>query len=198
MNLLFIRHAQDVEGFRGGWSELGLSAGGRQQAKALGDYLQTTYTTITGIESSDLTRAKKTTQILLEYLHVPVTFNSDWREINNGELAGMPNAVAEQKFPNLYFSSLDMNEPYPSGESPRAFYNRIEKVFARLLAESTKAKEDKIIVTHGGVINVIYHIVTEQSWTNKNKSFPCLPASLHQLTHTSSGWHFTLQNHTAY
>jgi broad specificity phosphatase PhoE len=197
MNLLFIRHAQDVEGFRGGWSELGLSAEGRQQAKTLGKYLQNSYTTITDIESSDLARAKETTQILLEYLLVPVTFNSDWGEINNGELAGMPNAVAEQKFPSLYFSSLDMDEPYPSGESPRAFYKRVEKVLARLLA-AADAKDDKIIVTHGGVINVIYHLITEQAWTNKNKSFPCLSASVHKLSHTSSGWHFTLQNHVTY
>ena len=93
------------------------------------------------------------------------------RETNNGDLAGMLNSEADQKFPHLYFRSLAMDEHYPNGESPREFYQRIKTWFQRFLQENNNSDETQIVVTHGGVINIIYHLVNQIEWTNKSNLF---------------------------
>ena len=40
---------------------------------------------------------------------------------------------------------------------------------------------DILVVTHGGVINIIYHIVNKLEWNNKNKPFKVQTASMHIL-----------------
>ena len=38
-----------------------------------------------------------------------------------------------------------------------------------------------MVVTHSGVINIIYHIVNQIQWSNKSKPFPVSNCSLHIL-----------------
>ena len=83
----------------------------------------------------------------------------------------MLNSEADQKFPHLYFRSLAMDEHYPNGESPREFYQRIKTWFELFLKENHNSDEMQIVVTHGGVINIIYHLVNQIEWTNKSNLF---------------------------
>ncbi len=83
----------------------------------------------------------------------------------------MPNSEADIRYPELYFASLDMNEKYPNGESPNEFFERIKIWFNNFLVEHKNDTENIMIVTHGGVINIIYHIVNGIEWSNKNKTF---------------------------
>lgn len=132
------------------------------------------------IVSSDLVRTKHTAEIINEKLKIDVEYSKVWREMNNGDLAGMENSVAAIKYPNLYFSTLKMDERYPNGESPIEFFRRIEKEFYNLL-ENASEKENIMIVTHSGVINIIYHIVNKVQWSNTGKSYKINHASLHIL-----------------
>ena len=109
--------------------------------------------------------------ILAEKLQLPLEKVRDLRETNNGDLAGMLNSEADQKFPRLYFRSLAMDEHYPNGESPREFYQRIKTWFELFLKENHNSDEMQIVVTHGGVINIIYHLVNQIEWTNKSNLF---------------------------
>ncbi len=99
--------------------------------------------------------------------------------MNNGDLAGMPNRIALERYPDLFFNTLRMDEAYPNGESPIAFFNRIKTTYLELLKNNT---DDNIaVITHSGVINIIYHLVKGIEWSNKNKSFPIKNASIHML-----------------
>ena len=173
MNLLFVRHGKDSDQHRGGWSQLDLLPEGKREAKTLADYLvqhKEDYH-FTKMITSDLKRAETTATILAEVLQLPLEKESSLRETNNGDLAGMLNSEADQKFPRLYFRSLAMDKHYPNGESPREFYQRIKTWFQRFLQENNNSDETQIVVTHGGVINIIYHLVNQIEWTNKSNLF---------------------------
>ena len=173
MNILFVRHGKDSGQHRGGWSQLDLLPEGKREAEALADYLaqhKEDYH-FTKIITSDLKRAETTATILAETIQLPLEKERDLRETNNGDLAGMLNSEADQKFPRLYFRSLAMDEHYPNGESPREFYQRIKTWFELFLKENHNSDETQIVVTHGGVINIIYHLVNQIEWTNKSNLF---------------------------
>ena len=173
MNILFVRHGKDSDQHRGGWSQLDLLPEGKREAKTLADYLvqhKEDYH-FTKMITSDLKRAETTATILVEALQLPLEKESSLRETNNGDLAGMLNSEADQKFPRLYFRSLAMDEHYPNGESPREFYQRIKTWFQRFLQENNNSDETQIVVTHGGVIKIIYHLVNQIEWTNKSNLF---------------------------
>lgn len=173
MNILFVRHGKDSDQHRGGWSQLDLLPEGKREAEALADHLvrhKEDYH-FTKMITSDLKRAETTATILAETLQLPLEKESTLRETNNGDLAGMLNSEADQKFPHLYFRSLAMDEHYPNGESPREFYQRIKTWFQRFLQENNNSDETQIVVTHGGVINIIYHLVNQIEWTNKSNLF---------------------------
>lgn len=62
MNIYFVRHGKDEEGFRGGWSQRGLTDEGKNQCIKLANHLyeHKGKFNFTRIISSDLNRAKET------------------------------------------------------------------------------------------------------------------------------------------
>jgi broad specificity phosphatase PhoE len=198
MAIYFIRHGVDEEGFRGGWSQRGLIVEGYRQSEKLGAYLKESQSSyqIHRIVSSDLQRALDTANEIARFLNLPVESSNHWREMNNGVIAGMPNEIVNERYPGLYFSSLRMDERYPGGESPLEFYSRIKETFKQLCEEqiSKNHLENIIIVTHGGVINIVYHILKGLEWTNKNKSFPVSNAGMHKVEYCNGQWELTLEN----
>ena len=183
MKMFFVRHGKDDENFRGGWSSLRLVPEGVEQAKKLGIYLKGKKEEfgIKKIISSDLARAKETAEILAMELNLPVTFNEMLREADNGSLAGMPNEEALVKYPGLFWSALKPDECYPNGESPNMFFFRIKEWFDAFLKEYTGFDGNVLVVTHGGVINVVYHLVRNMEWSNRKKPVPVGNCSVHVL-----------------
>ena len=102
-------------------------------------------------------------------------------ETNNGDLAGMLNDTALKQYPGLFFSSLEMDEAYPNGESPKDFYRRIQRWFLEFTFNCRDVKGNVLVVTHGGVINVIYHLVKGIEWNNKSCVFKAGNCSIHVL-----------------
>lgn len=58
--------------------------------------------------------------------------------MNNGDLAGMQNDLAEEKYPN--------------GEIPVEFYNRIYSWFMDFLDQNSQSNSNIIVVTHSKTI----------------------------------------------
>ncbi|WP_340022881.1 histidine phosphatase family protein [Paenibacillus sp. FSL K6-1096] len=200
MTIYLVRHGADDEGYRGGWSTRGLNTEGYRQSEKLGRYLkenQDLYK-IKRIISSDLARALDTAGELARELELPVERSIDWREMNNGVIAGMPNEIVNERYPGLYFSSLRMDERYPGGESPQEFFSRIREAFTRLCGEQAGRDPDDnlILVTHGGVIDNIYYLIKELDWNNLTTPFPADYTSLHRIEHLDGKWSLTLENYT--
>lgn len=183
MKIIFVRHGKDDDRYRGGWSELDLTPEGAEQARLLAKYLKENNREyrIRKIISSDLTRAMSTAQFISAELDLPIQKEIQLREMNNGDLAGMLNNEALERYPGLFFHSLNMDEPYPNGESPNDFFIRIKKWFDEFTAECKNTDENVLAVTHGGVINIIYHIVNGKEWSNKGQTFKTANCSIHIL-----------------
>lgn len=183
MKLIFVRHGKDDNRYRGGWSNLDLIPEGMEQAKQLAQYLKDNNQDylITHIISSDLPRTMSTAHFISSELGLPIQKEFRIREIDNGDLAGMLNDTALEKYPGLFFSSLKMDETYPNGESPLDFYMRINMWFSEFSSNCRNIKGNILIVTHGGVINVVYHLIKGIEWNNKNPAFKAGNCSLHIL-----------------
>ena len=135
MKIYIARHGQDDDSVRGGWSDCSLTDLGVKQSVDLADEIlsKSDEYNIGMIVSSDIIRAKQTALIISEKLSVPVKYDMDFREVNNGDLAGLDNHIAEEKYPNLYWRKLDWEEHYPHGESPKEFYERISNALHNMI-----------------------------------------------------------------
>lgn len=201
MVIYLVRHGKDDDAYRGGWSQLGLIDEGINQAKLLADYLYENKDAfnINTLISSDLKRATETAEEIGYKLGLPVLNSPECRETNNGALAGMLNTEALEKYPGLFFNTLRMDESYPEGESPLQFFNRIKVSFENLCnsIECRKTKSNVMLVTHSGVINIIYYILYGLEWTNKSPNLCRISnTSVHKLEYTAEGWIITKSNIT--
>ncbi len=199
MKIYFIRHGKDDGNYRGGWSNQPIIDEGICQVKKLADYLedkQKEYK-IEKIISSDLLRARQTTEIINEKLKLKVEYTKRLREMNNGKLAGMLNTEAEKKYPGLYYNTLDIDERYPGGESPIEFYNRIIKDFEDIIKEN-EMYNNIMIVTHSGVINIIYRYINNMEFSNKIKPIKVSNAGIYSLVINKDKREFELENFNDY
>lgn len=171
MRIYVVRHGQDDDSVRGGWSDCGLTELGIEQANTLAKNLklhQAEYN-IGLIISSDLKRAAQTAEIVAASLDLAIETSEKFREVNNGNLAGMKNEIANKLYPNIYWKNLDWEQQYPNGESPKEFYERISKSWTNLIEKYKSYNKNILLVTHGGVINIIKTIIENKPYSNKNK-----------------------------
>lgn len=168
MKIFLIRHGQDDERFKGGWSTKPLIKRGRIQVYRLSKYLlkRQNHFKIQKIISSDIVRAKQTANIINSKLKLPIEFTERLREMDNGHLRGLPIKKTIKMFPGVFFRNLKMNEAYPGGESPINFKNRIIKAFNEILEEN-KQYDTIAIVSHNAVIGLLYNYIKQIPWSNK-------------------------------
>lgn len=179
MTIYLVRHGKDDDTVRGGWSDHGLSPIGIKQAHTLAEGIASQNINIDCIYSSDIRRAAETAEILSYCLGYPIEYLPGLREADNGDLAGMNNDLANEKYPGLYWSTLDYDECYPNGESPEIFYNRIKAAWLDLKSRRSKrADRDALLVTHGGVIEAILCMENGIVFSNKAKHFSAPYAEL--------------------
>ncbi len=167
IELHIVRHGQDEKNKLGGWSDNHLTDEGINQINNLKDEIDDNYDLFI---SSDLTRCVETSNIINEKLNMDIIYDSNYREVNNGDLKNLTLEEFNNKYPGLYFSSLDMDEKYPNGESPNDFYNRVSKAFIDLL-ENNRGKKI-LLVTHGGVITVLLCLIKGYKYSNYLKIVP--------------------------
>ncbi|MNP45370.1 hypothetical protein D3C76_1392910 [compost metagenome] len=89
-----------------------------------------------------------------------------------------------------------MDLPFPRGESPRDFYNRISISFESLLRdiEEQTVKSNVLLITHGGVINILYYLLENREWSNKSSFYPMDNTSVHTVEKERHGWKLSSAN----
>ncbi|SHJ08002.1 histidine phosphatase family protein [Pseudobutyrivibrio xylanivorans] len=165
--IFLMRHGEDDNTRLGGWSDAGLSVKGREQVERACKTIDKENCAIQHIFASDLQRAKDTADIVSKHLDLPVTHLKEFRETNNGDLAGMPKERFQKEYPGLYYASLDWEQKYPNGESPMDFYNRIKEAWEGFKVGTEALDGNVLLVTHAGVINIIKCIEEGFQYTNK-------------------------------
>lgn len=157
----FIRHGEtdyNLNKIIMGHLEIPLNFLGKNQSHLLGKFLKNTIFDI--VFSSDLLRAKETTEIILQYISAgDIRYMQGLRERSFGVFEGQPQKdVLQQYFGadgkiNIDFKPLN-------GESIREFYLRSSKTFEDIKNQSEEKHYDKVlIITHAGTIqNILGHI----------------------------------------
>ena len=107
-----------------------------------------------------------------------VTLVKEFREINNGDLAGISKERFQVEYPGLYYRSLAWDQPYPNGESPEQFYNRINSAWKSFKKDAASFEDNVLLVTHGGVIDIILCIENGDVYTNKFVHFKVASAEI--------------------
>lgn len=181
-----VRHGQDDETIRGGWSNHPLTEEGIRQAEILAEDVSSL--AVGTVYSSDLCRAMQTAQLLADKLHLSVVPLPQFREVNNGDLAGMKNNIALERYPGLFWNQLDWEQHYPRGESPKQFYERIQTAWAAFSEEILSHKENVILVTHSGVIHVILSILENRSYSNREAHRKVSPTEVIALYNHNGVW----------
>lgn len=170
--IILMRHGEDDPSRLGGWSDAGLSPLGVEQVRRAGEKLAGGGYAIRHIFSSDLPRTRETAEILADRLGLPVVLLEEFRETNNGDLAGISKERFQAEYPGLYYSSLDWEQRYPNGESPRLFYQRIREAWRGFKPRALSLGGDVLLVTHGGVIGVILCLEKGLPYSNRDASHP--------------------------
>ena len=175
--IYLMRHGADPSDRLGGWSPYGLTQRGKEQVRGAAAGLQNLG--ITKIFSSDLVRARETAEILAEELSLDITYLPQFRESNNGSLAGMLKTEAAERYPGVYWNALDWTQPWPEGESPQQFFHRIAAAWYEFKNQS--GTDHVLLVSHGGVMNIILCLEKGIPYTNKETRFKIEDAGIVQV-----------------
>lgn len=175
--IYLMRHGADPSNRYGGWSMYGLTELGRSQVHHAKGYLRNKG--ITQIYSSDLVRAKETAEIVANELSLGIIYLPQFRESNNGLLAGLLKTEAAEKYPGIYWNALEWTEAWPEGESPEQFFHRIREAWYTF--KKQVGNSNVLLVSHGGVMNIILCLENGIPYTNKETHFRIHDAEIVQI-----------------
>lgn len=137
-----------------GHVNVGLNATGLEQARRLaarlaGEVAQAVY-------ASDLLRAQQTAHPIATQLALQPLPEAGLREQNFGRVDGMRVDDIKERHPEAWEGWLRFHEDYamPEGESTRQFHARVMEAVQRLAL--AHPGEKLVVVTHGGVLDMIY------------------------------------------
>lgn len=172
--IYFLRHALDDEAYIGSWSNVGILESEKEKVEAMGLYIRNNLQ-IKNIISSDILRAKQTAEIIGSKLELPVTFDENLREQNKGLLTGRlrTELTSEELF---LIENQQIDTSFPEGETLLDVYKRIRKYLEKI----NEYPSDTLVVTHRGVINMIYYILEDIPLDMDKKRFSCSHLSLHE------------------
>ena len=165
MRCCVVRHGEtpwNAERRLQGHQDIPLNALGFSQADAAGRYLAARHaqTPFSLLISSDLQRARQTADAIAAALALPVQTDAALRERHYGDFEGKTPAEA-RLFDDVAYDSLvardDLTAAPGRAEPLAGMVARIEGCLQQLAAQ--QGDQSVILVTHGGVLDVLYRRV---------------------------------------
>jgi probable phosphoglycerate mutase len=128
---------------------IGLEQARRLAARMAGEQADAVYV-------SDLLRARQTAEPIAGELSLQPVPESGLREQSFGRVDGMRVDDIQRDHPEAWAGWLRFEEDFamPDGESTRAFHARVMEAVQRVVA--SHANQRVVVVTHGGVLDMIY------------------------------------------
>ncbi len=133
------------------------------------------------ILSSDLGRARKTTELINQTLNIPVTLDSRLREMDWGKWTGKTLSQIKSEYAELWAEQMMSEWKFcpPCGESFQSVWKRGRESLAE--ASCNWPGENILVVTHEGMIkSLVYHESTLSDFLKDVQGI--LPYHLHCLT----------------
>lgn len=173
--IYFIRHGLDDEEYIGGWSDVSLTEEGIEEIEKSSTWIQDNLN-IKMIITSDVFRAIETAQIIGEKLNLDYLEDKSLREQNKGDFNGLKkSSLNKEKLE--FLKNVTIYTIFPNGESLMDLKVRIENIMEKILA----LDDDTLIVTHRGVINMIYIILNHLELNMNKEEFDVTHGSIHEL-----------------
>jgi probable phosphoglycerate mutase len=137
-----------------GQVNVGLNAIGHEQARRLAVRLASE--PAHAVYASDLLRARQTAEPIAGGLALRPVADSGLREQAFGKVDGMRVDDIKREHPQAWEAWLRFEQDFamPEGESTRAFHTRVMAALRRVVA--AHPGETVVVVTHGGVLDMIY------------------------------------------
>ena len=170
----------DNEEYIGGHSDVDLTFEGIEQVKKSSLFIRNNLD-IDNIISSDIKRCVSTSKIVRGsyYKHLPIHLDSSLRELDKGILTGRERkGLTEFEKDILRKGNSDIDFCFPGGESMRDMYTRVNHL---LNSGYFLDKDSSLVVTHRGIINMMYFIFNEEKLTLDKERFNVGHASVHEL-----------------
>ena len=188
MRLCLVRHGEtawNAEQRMQGHKDLPLSPEGLEQAEQAGRLFVDIKAA--ALYSSDLQRAWQTAQPIAAALGLPITDLTALRERNYGRCEGMIRNEVAARYPDDATALRERTPDYvlSGGESLNQHRQRIEECI-NALAEK-HAGETVVVVTHGGVLDLIYRRATDTP-IEKPRDFPIPNTGICWLNIAGDNW----------
>ena len=160
VDITLMRHGRsraDNEMVHEGRYDSPLTDVGRAQVRSRAEEWRRSGATFDLIFASTLVRAAENAQIVGETLDVPIEYDPDWMEIDNGPLAGLPFDVGRERHPRPEFSNPF--EPYlPTGEGESS-WDMVIRAARGLQRVVRRGERSSLIVAHGGILNAAMYCI---------------------------------------
>ena len=188
--ICFVRHGEtnwNAERRMQGHINIPLNANGISQAERLANALIRVKHSFDVIYSSDLERALHTANAVARALSLDVQITPRLRERNVGKLQGLLLAEAPVLLPEIWQRHIarELDHDLGGGESIRTFHQRMQDILELFLNEHRG--QSVLAVSHGGSLDMIYRIVTQQALDAERVAV--VPnTSLNWITHDGSTW----------
>ena len=175
--IYLLRHGLDDERYIGGHSDIDLIPEGIEQVEKSASFIENLK--IDRIITSDVKRALSSAAIVSKKLgkEIPVEVDSRLRELDKGLLTGRLRTTLTKE-EEAICEMKDIRMRYPNGESMQDMYDRVKH-----LVDSGYFvdKESSLIVTHRGIINMVYFMFNNEPLTMNKKKFGVDHASVHEM-----------------
>lgn len=171
--IYLIRHGLDDESRIGGWSDVSLTNEGIKEVEKAKKYIIDNLS-FEKIISSDVKRAKETSQIINKNLNKKITYTKKLREQSKGKYNGVKKSDLDKN--DYFLGNIKIYDKYPEGESLLDLYYKVEK-----LLNNINKWDNTLLVTHRGVINMFYYLLNNEKLDMNKKRFNVDHASIHKL-----------------
>lgn len=171
--IYLLRHGLDDESRIGGYSDVTLTKNGIIEVEKARNFIEKNIE-FKKIISSDLKRTMDTTKIVNQNLNKPVIYTSLLREQDKGDYNGVLKSSLSSN--DYFLGNVAIYDTYPNGESLLDLYFRIEKLLLTI-----DRWDNNLLVTHRGVINMIYYLLNDKKPDMCKDSFDVSHASVHKL-----------------
>lgn len=152
-NIYVVTHPEathHVDGLVGGWFDSDLTDRGARHARAIADTLAKRLGgAVVEVYSSDLLRARRTADIIVERISANLTIDPDLREKSYGKAGGRPQAWLDERF----IPPPEVGERMRHDEGVEGAETRMDlalRAYAAMKRVQDSTAEDQVIVTHGG------------------------------------------------
>ncbi|WP_116952278.1 histidine phosphatase family protein [Jiangella endophytica] len=152
-NIYVVTHPEathHVDGLVGGWFDSDLTDRGARHARAIADVLEKRLgAAAVEVYASDLRRARRTSDVIVQRLAASLTVDPDLREKSYGEAGGKPQAWLDERF----VPPPETGERMRHDEGVEGAETRMDlavRAYAAMNRVQISAAENQVIVTHGG------------------------------------------------